>query len=275
MPNCSAVSRWRRVRAKRWRCVRRARACPVCACAAAWTIADRARRPRRSPAAQADLQGAEAAIALTRHRLAVSLGRGPDRGRASRRPRSSPMRWVFRPMPVSIWSGAARCRRRARRAPKRRRSGSRSPRRFLSQHQPRRDRRAAVARPVQTVRQRIGLWQCRPRLQPADLRWRADRRAISRQPRRFRSVGGQLRPHFARGLGQAADAVATLDSTEAQLAEQRRSVAANGDAARIARLRYTGGLSNQLVQLTAEDWLVASDARSPISKAAGCLRRSR
>ncbi len=59
-------------------------------------------------------------------------------------------------------------------------------------------------------------------------------------------------------LQQAADAVATLDSLERQLAEQRRSAAANGDAARIARLRYTGGLSNQLVQLTAEDSLVAS-----------------
>jgi NodT family efflux transporter outer membrane factor (OMF) lipoprotein len=56
---------------------------------------------------------------------------------------------------------------------------------------------------------------------------------------------------------EVADAAASLKSLDLQIAEQRQSVAAAEQAARIARIRYEGGLANQLTALQADDTLLA------------------
>ena len=57
-------------------------------------------------------------------------------------------------------------------------------------------------------------------------------------------------------LHETADAVASRTAMDARLAELRRALISAEDARRIARLRYQGGLSNQLPVLTADDTLV-------------------
>lgn len=59
-------------------------------------------------------------------------------------------------------------------------------------------------------------------------------------------------------LREVADAVASLKALDAQIADQQQAVAAAEDASRIARLRYQGGLANQLSVLASEDQLIAS-----------------
>lgn len=58
-------------------------------------------------------------------------------------------------------------------------------------------------------------------------------------------------------LRDVADIVASRAATERQLAGRREALAAATDAAHLAGLRYRAGLSNQIVQLTAEDSMVA------------------
>jgi outer membrane protein TolC len=57
-------------------------------------------------------------------------------------------------------------------------------------------------------------------------------------------------------LRETADAVTSRNAADARVAELRRGLVSAEDAARIARLRYHGGLSNQLPVLTADDTLV-------------------
>ncbi len=59
-------------------------------------------------------------------------------------------------------------------------------------------------------------------------------------------------------LRETADTIASRAANDTMLDSMRASVAANGEAARIARLRYGAGLSNQLPVLQAEDALLAS-----------------
>lgn len=58
-------------------------------------------------------------------------------------------------------------------------------------------------------------------------------------------------------LREVADATASLRSLDVQIAEQRRAYAAADEAARIARIRYQGGLANQLTALQADDTLLS------------------
>ena len=57
-------------------------------------------------------------------------------------------------------------------------------------------------------------------------------------------------------MRETADAVTSRNAADARVAELRRGLVSAEDAARIARLRYHGGLSNQLPVLTADDTLV-------------------
>jgi NodT family efflux transporter outer membrane factor (OMF) lipoprotein len=57
-------------------------------------------------------------------------------------------------------------------------------------------------------------------------------------------------------LREVADAAASLRALDARLREQRQALAAAEDAARIARIRYEGGLANQLTALQADDTLL-------------------
>jgi len=59
-------------------------------------------------------------------------------------------------------------------------------------------------------------------------------------------------------LHEVADAATSQRALAVRLAEQKRALAAAGEAYTIARMRYQGGLANQLTVLTAEDTLLAS-----------------
>jgi NodT family efflux transporter outer membrane factor (OMF) lipoprotein len=58
-------------------------------------------------------------------------------------------------------------------------------------------------------------------------------------------------------LRDVADIVASRAATERQLVGRREALAAAAEASKLAGLRYRAGLSNQIVQLTAEDSMVA------------------
>ena len=58
-------------------------------------------------------------------------------------------------------------------------------------------------------------------------------------------------------LRDVADIVAQRAATERQLAARRDALSAAAEASKLAGLRYRAGLSNQIVQLTAEDSMVA------------------
>ncbi|MDK2761522.1 MAG: efflux transporter outer membrane subunit [Sphingopyxis sp.] len=58
-------------------------------------------------------------------------------------------------------------------------------------------------------------------------------------------------------LRDVADIVASRAATERQLVDRRVALAAAAEASKLASLRYRAGLSNQIVQLTAEDSMVA------------------
>lgn len=58
-------------------------------------------------------------------------------------------------------------------------------------------------------------------------------------------------------LREVADAATSLRALDTQIAEQRQALAAAEEAARIARIRYRGGLANQLTALQADDTLLA------------------
>lgn len=60
-------------------------------------------------------------------------------------------------------------------------------------------------------------------------------------------------------LRDVADIVASRAATARQLAGRREALAAAAEASKLAGLRYRAGLSNQIVQLTAEDSMVALD----------------
>lgn len=57
-------------------------------------------------------------------------------------------------------------------------------------------------------------------------------------------------------LREVADAATSLRALDLRLTEQRQAVAAAEEAARIARIRYQGGLANQLTALQADDTLL-------------------
>lgn len=60
-------------------------------------------------------------------------------------------------------------------------------------------------------------------------------------------------------LRDVADIVASRAANQRQLAGRREALAAAAEASKLAELRYRAGLSNQIVQLTAEDSMVALD----------------
>lgn len=58
-------------------------------------------------------------------------------------------------------------------------------------------------------------------------------------------------------LREVADATTSLRAVDVQLGEQRQALAAAEEAARIAHIRYEGGLANQLSALQADDTMLA------------------
>lgn len=213
----------------------------------------------RADAAAADLQAAEAVVVLTRYRLAVLTGHGPDRGLAIPAPHLQPF-----PVGVPADAGIDLAGRRPDVVAARLRSEAAAERIKVAKA----DFYPNLSLGAIVGVQSLGLSKLfrgsssYGSAGPAFNLPIFDGGRIAGRYRGARADFDLAVANYDRtllaALAEAADALANLDAIERQLAEQRRAAAANADAATIARLRYTGGLSNQLVQLTAEDSLVAS-----------------
>jgi NodT family efflux transporter outer membrane factor (OMF) lipoprotein len=211
----------------------------------------------RVPQARADLLVLEEAIALTQNRLAALVGAGPDRGRSIARP-------ILRAAPVGLPANAGidlvgrrpdlvAARLRAEAAGQRIRVAR-------ADFYPNLNLTALVGL------QSLGLGQ----LFDAGSSYGNGGLAVSlpvldagRIQGRYRGARAEYDAAVARydatlltALRETADAVTSRSAADARVAELRRALAAAEDAARIARLRYQGGLSNQLPVLTADDTLV-------------------
>lgn len=213
----------------------------------------------RVPAARAEVAALDEQIALTRDRLAALVGAGPDRGRAIGRPRPSaaaaglPDRLALdlvgrRPdlLSARLRAEAAASRIRVARA----------------DFYPNIDLSAVVGL------QSLGLG----RLASSGSTFGNFGPALSlpifdggRLKGAYRGARAQYDEAVARYDGalvgavrEAADAVTSLRALDVRLGEQRAAVAAGREAVGIARLRYEGGLANQLTVLSADDQLLAA-----------------
>jgi NodT family efflux transporter outer membrane factor (OMF) lipoprotein len=211
----------------------------------------------RVPAARADLAAIDESIALTRNRIAALLGAGPDRGLAVTRPRLSPLADGLPDRLALDLLGrrpdivAARLRTEA--------NASRI-----------RQARAAFY-PNINLTALIGLQSL-----GLDKLFQSGSTIASFGPAltlpifeggrlqgQYRGARAQYDESVARydatlvtALREVADAAASLRALDSRLAEQRAALAAAEEAARIARLRFEGGLANQLTALQADDQLL-------------------
>ncbi|NNM75747.1 efflux transporter outer membrane subunit [Sphingomonas sp. ID1715] len=208
----------------------------------------------RVPAARAELAALDEAIALTRNRLAALVGKGPDRGATIARPAISvpgtalPQRLDLdllgrRPDLVAarLRSEAAASRIKVARAA----------------FYPNINLSALVGL------QAIGLGN----LFESGSSFGSAGPALSlplfdggRREGGYRGARAQYDEAVARyngtlvaALREVADATASLKALDVRLVEQRSALAAAEAAARIARIRYQGGLANQLTALQADD----------------------
>lgn len=222
------------------------------------TLGEQRQAEARVPAARAEVAALDEAIALTRNRIAALIGKGPDRGLAIERPRvaTSPA-GVPDNLALDLIGRrpdivAARLRAEAAAS------------------------RIKVARadfyPNVNLSAVIGLQSFGvDQLFNSGSTFGTAGPAISlplfqggRLEGSYRGARAQYDEAVARydatlvtALREVADAVASLRSLDTQLTEQRAAVAAADEAARIARIRFTGGLANQLTALQADDTLLA------------------
>lgn len=213
----------------------------------------------RVPAARADIQALDEAIALTRNRLAALLGKGPDRGLAIARPHLTE---VATGVPAD--AGIELVGRRPDIVAARLRSEAAA-------------RRIKAAKadflPNLSLTAVVGLQSLGfDQLFKGASSYGTGGAAISlpifdggRIAGRYRQARGSYDESVARydstlltALREVADAVASRNAADSRLAEQRASLAAAEEAAHIARLRYEGGLSNQLPVLVADDTMLAA-----------------
>ncbi len=222
------------------------------------TLGEQRQAESRVPSARAEVAALDEAISLGRNRIAALLGRGPDRGLVIDRPR---IMVVAAGVPGDLAIGligrrpdivAARLRAEAAAS------------------------RIKVARadfyPNVSLSAVIGLQSFGlDRLIETGSTFGNAGPAISlplfqggRVEGAYRGARAQYDEAVARydatlvtAVREVADAAASLKSLDLQIAEQRQSVAAAEQAARIARIRYEGGLANQLTALQADDTLLA------------------
>jgi NodT family efflux transporter outer membrane factor (OMF) lipoprotein len=213
----------------------------------------------RVPAARADIAALDEAIALTKNRLAALIGKGPDRGLSIARPvldvppYGLPDNLAFNLLGRRPDIVAARLRTEAAAS------------------------RIKVARtafyPNINLSAVVGLQSLGlDQLFESDSSFGNAGPAISlpifqggRLEGSYRGARAQYDEAVARyngtlvtALREVADAAASLRAIDVQLSEQREALAAADEAARIARIRYRGGLANQLTALQADDTLLAT-----------------
>jgi NodT family efflux transporter outer membrane factor (OMF) lipoprotein len=211
----------------------------------------------RVPQARADLLAADEAIALTQNRLAALVGAGPDRGRSIIRP-------MLHAVPVGVPAnvGIDLIGRRPDLVAARLRAEAAGQRIKVA----RADFYPYLNLTALVGLQSLGLGQ----LFDAGSSYGNGGLAVSlpmldagRLQGRYRGARADYDAAVARydatlitALRETADVLTSRNAADARVAELRRGLAAAEEAARIARLRYQGGLSNQLPVLTADDTLV-------------------
>jgi NodT family efflux transporter outer membrane factor (OMF) lipoprotein len=221
------------------------------------TRGGQAQAEARVPQARADVLALDEAIVLTQHRLAALVGAGPDRGRTITRP-------VLRAVPVGVPANAGidLVGRRPDLVAARLRAEAAGDRIEVARADfyPNLNLTALVG--LQSLGLGTlfdggssygngGLAVSLPVLDAGRIqgRYRGARADYDAAVARYDST-------LITALRETADAVASRNAADARVAALRRALASAEDAARIARLRYQGGLSNQLPVLTADDTLV-------------------
>ncbi|OHD07798.1 efflux transporter outer membrane subunit [Sphingopyxis sp. RIFCSPHIGHO2_12_FULL_65_19] len=214
----------------------------------------------RAASARADVFAIEEAIATTRNRIAALLGAGPDRGLAIERPH------MARPsLDLPANAGIDLIGRRPDVAAARLRAEAAAKRIDVA----RADFYPNISLSALVGLQSLGL----SNLFKSGSEYGNAGAAISlpifdggRLAGRYRGARADydaMAASYDRTLIEAlrdvADIVASRAATQRQLAGRREALAAAAEASKLAELRYRAGLSNQIVQLTAEDSMVALD----------------
>lgn len=212
----------------------------------------------RAASAKADVVALEEAIAATRHRIAALVGAGPDRGLAIARPQ------MTRPaLALPDEAGINLIGRRPDIVAARLRSEAAAKRIDVA----RADFYPNISLSALVGLQSLGL----SNLFSTGSEYGNGGAAISlpifeggRLQGRYRGARADYDAAVATydraligALREVADVVASRDATARQLAVRREALAAAAEASTLAGLRYRAGLSNQIVQLTAEDSMVA------------------
>ena len=218
----------------------------------------RHRRIRASPQARADIVALDEAIQLTRNRIAALLGAGPDRGRSIARPSLNSV-----PIGIPANAGIDLVGRRPDIVAARLRAEAAGDRIKVA----RADFYPNLNLSALVGLQSLGLGN----LLEGSSSYGTGGLAISlpvldagRIQGRYRGARADYETAVARydstlitALRETADAVASRRAADQRLAELRNALASAEEASRIAGLRYSGGLSNQLPALTADDTLLA------------------
>lgn len=212
----------------------------------------------RVPAARADVAALDEAIALTRNRIAALLGTGPDRGLAIARPQAVvpsaglPDRIALDLVGRRPDIVAARLRTEAAASRIKVARADFYPNLNLS----------AVGG-LQTLnlddlfRSGASFLNAGPALSLPIFRGGAISGAYRGARANYDEAVARYNGTLVTALREAADATTSLRALDIQLAEQRQALAAAEEAARIARIRYQGGLANQLSALQADDMMLA------------------
>nr|WP_167919568.1 efflux transporter outer membrane subunit [Sphingopyxis italica] len=214
----------------------------------------------RAASSRADVVALEEAVATTQSRIAALLGAGPDRGRAIDRPRLS------RPaLGLPANAGIDLIGRRPDIVAARLRSEAAAKRTDVA----RADFYPNISLSALVGLQSLGL----SNLFKSGSEYGNGGAAISlpifeggRLQGRYRGSRADYDAAVATydrtligALRDVADIVASRAATARQLAGRREALTAAAEASKLAGLRYRAGLSNQIVQLTAEDSMVALD----------------
>jgi NodT family efflux transporter outer membrane factor (OMF) lipoprotein len=222
------------------------------------TRGSQAQADSRVPQARADIVALDEAIQLTRNRIAALLGAGPDRGRSIARPSLTSV-----PIGIPANVGIDLVGRRPDIVAARLRAEAAGDRIKVA----RADFYPNLNLSALVGLQSLGLGN----LFEGSSSYGTGGLAISlpvldagRIQGRYRGARADYETAVARydstligALRETADAVASRRAADERLAELRNALASAEEASRIAGLRYSGGLSNQLPALTADDTLLA------------------
>lgn len=221
------------------------------------TLGGQRQAEARVPQARAEVSALDEAIALTRHRIAALVGRGPDRGDAITRP-------TLREVPVGLPAdaGITLIGRRPDIVAARLRAEVAADRIKVA----RADFYPNLNLSALVGLQSLGLGQ----LFAGGSSYGSGGLAVSlplldagRIEGRYRGARADYDAAVARydttlltALREVADAVTSRAAADSRIADLRLALAAAQEARNVAELRYRGGLSNQLPVLTADDTLL-------------------